>query len=322
MSKKHLQPSLLETSVSAQGEQQQAIFHRLGLEALPTHETRWLPLARIQVSAEQKVRVPTSLVQSIKLVGVLQAPSVVRISPPEVEEEQALYQVIAGRRRTKAAKRARLTVLKVEVYEYTTPQLSAFLALIENAQRSAAWIKEVADLRLLVSQRVEMTEKELIACGFARRGLSERLKMARLPAPLLEQIVSGTVTQEVARKLVRLKEEDLARVVQIAQDEPLTETVVSQALRAQIDSRLLPAQTGFPIWDTDTQAQPTHMPLEETALTECVSLAHILQTLRAFTHSEAYWHVQESHLLTQALIQRLETAERTQQHPPSHLRAS
>ncbi len=189
------QASLFDPSTgAAPDEQHQEILRRLGVHALPAHETRWLPLSRLQVPDEQTVRAPASLVRSIKLLGVLQAPSVVRCSPAEVDEDHAMYQVIAGRRRTKAARQARLTMLKVEVYAFSTPQLSALLALSENVQRSAAWVKEVADLRLLIDRRIALTGEDLVACGFARAGLTERLKMAQLPDPLLDQIVSGQVS--------------------------------------------------------------------------------------------------------------------------------
>lgn len=315
MSKKPLQSSLLETSVAAQDEQQQEILSHLGLEALPTHETRWLPLERLEVSERHNVRVPASLVQSIKRFGVLQPPSVVRCSPPEEDEEHARYQVIAGRRRTEAARRARLTVLKVEVYAYSTPQLSALLALIENAQRSAAWRKEVADLRLLIEQGVGMTARELEACGFARAGLGERLKMAQLPAPFLDQIVSGTVSLEVARKLVRLTQGQLARVAQVAQEEPLTADLVKHALKAQISASLSSRPIEFPLWDAPSVSLMRGGPLTSEEQEAPRSLTELLAALHAFCRSPDYQRVAEAHLLIEALMQQLEAVERETTSP-------
>lgn len=313
--KKPTQAPLLDASVTALDEQQLVILSRLGLESLPTHETRWLPLARIQVRGEEKVRVPTSMVQSIKRFDVLQAPSIVCCSPPEEAEESKLYEVIAGRRRTKGAKLAGLQAIKCEVYAYSTPQLSALLALIENTQRSSAWVKEVADLRLLVDQHVGMTVKELVACGFAQAGLTERLKFAHLPAPLLDQIVSGKVALEVARKLVRLTHDQLARVTQATQNEPLSAELVKEALRVQISSNLSIAQIGFPTWQQVpiVLAAPASLPSSgDHPTSEYLSLGQMVTTLRAFTQSDEYRHVEESHLLVQALIQRLEVATREQ----------
>lgn len=318
MPKKTVQPSLFDARVAALDEQQQAILHRLGLEALPSHETRWLAVERILLPEEGKVRVPQSLVQSIKRFGVLQAPSVVRCSPPEVAQEGAMYTVIAGRRRTRAARLAGLAVLKVEAYDFSTPQLSALLALMENTQRSAAWVKEVADLSLLIDQRVGMTIKELVACGFAKAGLNERLKIAQLPAPLLTQILAGKVSLETARKLARLTGEQLACVIQAMQEEPLTADLVKQALRVQITSTLAPAQIALPTWET----LPTRSTTDLHLVAEEPSVDALLTALHAFTQSEAYHQREEARILVQALIQRLEIVAREQEQPAQAALAS
>lgn len=322
MQKKPSQAQLLASHVATVGEQQQEIIHRLGLEALPTHETRWLPLARILVPDEKNMRVPKSLVQSVQQFGVLQAPSVVWCSPAEEPEAQAMYEVIAGRRRTRAARLAGLTVLKVEDYAYSTPQLSALLALMENTQRSAAWVKEVADLRVLIHERVGMTIKDLVACGFVRTGLTERLKIAQLPTPLLDQIVAGKVPLETARKLVRLTQGQLRRVILASQDEPLTADLVKQTLRAQINPSLSSAQTVFPSWEALSDPQVLQPPGSSCPSPDDLSLDQVLATLRAFTQSDAHQHAEEIHVLVQALIQRLEVARREQEQVVSHLLAS
>jgi ParB/RepB/Spo0J family partition protein len=307
------QNSLLETKQAAFAEQQQEILSRLQIKALPNHETRALPLTCIQVPDEALVHVPGSLVQSIGRFGVLQAPTVVRCSLPE---ESAQYEVIAGRRRTKGARLAGLTDLKCEVYASSTPQLNALLALIENAQRSSAWIKEVADLRLLMSQRVGMTVPELIACGFARAGLNQRLKMAQLPAPLLDHIVAGKVPLNVARKLVRLSENQLARIIQEVQETPLTDELVKQALKVQISADLFPMQIVFPAWNMPLSSSDAENPWvldaegTEDATSENLSLADLLTTLHAFAQSDTYSQVADAQMLVQALIQRLEVATR------------
>jgi hypothetical protein len=203
MPKKSTAPQLLDTPPEMSEEElQEEIFRRLGVETVPAHVPVWLPAASLVVPDEESVRVPGWLVQSIKLFGIMQAPSAVRISP--ASEKDPLYEVIAGRRRTLAARMLGLSGITVEVYSFATPQLSAMIALTENAQRARAWRAELKYLRLLISQGVGLSERELIACGFARQGLKERLKMARLPADLLDQIIAGQVPQALARKLVQL----------------------------------------------------------------------------------------------------------------------
>jgi ParB/RepB/Spo0J family partition protein len=303
---------LLDVPVMAMDDLQEEIIHRLGLEVLPARETRWLPLSCVQVPDETSVRVPKSLVQSIARFGVLQAPSVVGCTHTTEKEGQILYEVIAGRRRTLAARLAGMTTMRFEVYTSSTPQLSALLGLIENAQRSAAWIKEVADLRLLINEKVGMTMKELVACGFARQSLAERLKIAQLPSALLDQIVAGKVALEVARKLVRLTETQLTQVIQASQYEPLTAELVKQALKAQMSENLSSTLMSFPSWDA-----PSVSPTQERSLAletegwphEHSSLKQLLAALRSFTQSPDYDQVADVHMLIEALLQRLEAAE-------------
>ncbi len=181
------------------------LLRRLGLEALPAHETLIVPTARLIVAdADHLARSAKRLVKSIQHVGILQNPSVVMQGGVDIHDDEATYEVIAGRRRVLAAKLAGLTVVKCEVYEATTMQLSALLALIENEQRSAAWVREVEALRCLIDEGVGMTLDDLAAFGFDRATLSERLKIAQLPTLLLDRVLSGHVSREVARKLVRL----------------------------------------------------------------------------------------------------------------------
>jgi ParB/RepB/Spo0J family partition protein len=307
MDKKPKQASLLDASIAAQDAQSQMILRRLHIEAVPDHETRLLPIAHIQVSDEAQVRVPKSLVQSIQRFGVLQAPSVVCCGPC-AEEDNAVYEVIAGRRRVIGARLAGLPVLKCEVYTSTTPQLSALLALIENTQRSAAWVKEVADLHKLIDERVGMTVEELVACGFSRQGLAERLKIAQLPKPLLDQIMQGRVPLDVARKLVRLTSDQLTRVIQATEEEPLTADRVQQALQAQISEGISAMQGVFPTWEVAATAASREVK-ETEGLQDCeLSVTDLLATLRTFTQSRSYKSVEDAHILIEALIQRLEVA--------------
>jgi ParB/RepB/Spo0J family partition protein len=328
---KRLQQALLAeatgvASVSAVDQAQHLLFQSLRIEVLPAHETRLLPLEVINVSEEAMlVRSAKRLVKSISRIGVLQPPSVVGL--PQ-SDDQPRYEVIAGRRRVLAARLAGLSILKCEVYERCTPQLAAFLALVENAQRSAAWVKEVEDLHRLLDERVGMTLDELTACGFERNGLTERLKIARLPAPILDQILAGKVSLEVARKLTRLNENQLARLCQVAEAEELTAEAVKQALKAQIEVGLAPLQAALPtfppipFWERPLgpiSVSEPHPPEERASITaqpavtsDDVSLSQVLTILHTFTHSSAYQRLPDLQPITQALVQQLEIALREQ----------
>jgi ParB-like chromosome segregation protein Spo0J len=303
MPKKKSSAQLLDLPPEEMDEEalQREILRRLGVENVPTHVSAWLPTASLIIPDEESVREPGWLVQSIKMFGMMQAPSVVRVSTPS--EEEPLYEVIAGRRRTLAARILGLPGIAVEVYAFATPQLSAMIALTENAQRAKAWRAEVKYLRLLISQGVGLSERELITCGFARQGLKERLKMARLPPDLLDQIIAGQVPQTLARKLVALTPSQLTRISEAARSQPLTRDLVKQALKAQMTASM-PSMPTF-AWDIPSPPAAT---LSGAAEAHPGSLQDLLDALQAFRQGPDYHRVQEAHLLVQALMQQVEVA--------------
>jgi ParB/RepB/Spo0J family partition protein len=221
------------------------LWRRLGLEALPDHETLLISTERlVVVEADHLMRSAKRLVKSIQHVGILQPPSVFAKAGVDLHDPEATFEVIAGRRRVLAARLAKLPMVKCEVYAASTLPLSALLALIENEQRSAAWVREVDALRCLIDEGVGMTLDDLAAFGFDRATLSERLKIAQLPAPLLTRVLAGSVSREIARKLVRLTQAQQERVASVAEvGEEITTEKVNSILRAQINAGLAPIQS-------------------------------------------------------------------------------
>ena len=230
------------------------LWRRLGLEALPNHETLLISTERlVVVGADHLMRSAKRLVKSIQHVGILQPPSVVVQGETDFHDPEAIFEVIAGRRRVLAARLAGLPVVKCEVYASSTLPLSSLLALIENEQRSAAWVREVEALRCLVDEGVGMTLGDLATFGFDRATLSERLKIAQLPAPLLARVLTGSVSREVARKLVRLTQSQQERIARLTEGgEEITMDKVNGILRAQINAGFAPIQSAL--------AQESHDP--------------------------------------------------------------
>jgi ParB/RepB/Spo0J family partition protein len=282
------------------------LLKRLGLEALPEHETMLIPTERLIVSgADQLARSAKRLVKSIQHVGILQNPSVVVQGGCDMHDEEATFEVIAGRRRVLAARFAKLPVVKCEVYAASTMSLSALLALVENEQRSAAWIREVEALRCLIDEGVGMTLDDLAAFGFDRATLAERLKIAQLPVPLLNCVLAGGVNREVARKLVRLtqvQQDRVASLVLAGQD--ITAERIKDLLRAQINTGLVPVQNALAQEWNGTSPVSAHMGDQEqagqvevvhaeTAPAVCSnistsSLSRLLTALEAFEHCPEY----------------------------------
>jgi ParB/RepB/Spo0J family partition protein len=303
------------------------LLRRLGLETLPEHETMYVPTERLIVTGtNQLVRSAKRLVKSIQHVGILQNPSVVVQAGRDMHDEEATFEVIAGRRRVLAARLAGLPVVKCEVYAASTLPLSALLALVENEQRSAAWIREVEALHCLIDEGVGMTLDDLASFGFDRATLAERLKIAKLPVPLLNYVLAGRINQEVARKLVRLTQAQQERIASLAlTGEEITADRVKDILRAQINTGLAPVQDALAQgWNTmspvptqpgyDEQAVQLEDVDAETALAVCPnistsSLSTLLVALQAFEHCPGYPTIpQPIQTLTQALAQQVQLA--------------
>ena len=320
------------------------LLQRLGVTSVPAHETQHLPVERLLVQdAAHITRSAKRLVKSIQQVGILQTPSVVMCDGCAIHDPDATFTVIAGRRRVLAARLAGLTVIKCEVYASSTLPLSALLALIENTQRSAAWVQEVGALRQLLDEKVGLTVDDLATFGFDRVHLAERLKIAQLPSPLLSCVLAGTVSRDVARKLVRLSPSQQERVAQLANaGEELTAEHVNAVLRVQIASGLLPLQATLaqrfqaaPVAHISSTVLPssvgrcavaeevgeqtppgsslTSRPTAcDTSPTAGQPLQDVLQALRLFQQCDTYRTVPRAiQTLTEALAQQVGLALRT-----------
>lgn len=310
-----------------------ALMRRLGIEALPHHETLLIPSERIVVPGADVLRPSPRLVKSIKQVGILQAPAVELTMGVNLHAPDATWQVIFGRRRVLAARLAGLPAVKCEAYEPGTPQLASLLALIENDQRSTAWIKEVQDLRRLIDERVGMTTDDLASFGFDRGAINERLKIAQLPLPILTVIYAGRINELTAKKIARLtpsQQEKLADLV--LGGEELTAELVKSALRRQINTGFVPLQDALAASMAATSSpepsvpngtfspsvsasQPVPAPGSTSAqvppTVPGLSIAQVLTTLKTFERQlRSTPATQPIRLLTTSLIQQLEMAER------------
>lgn len=310
------------------------LTRRFGIDALPAHETRYVDIDRLIVPGVTTIeRSAKRLVKSIQQVGILQAPIVMHLTDTDLHDPETIFEVIAGRRRVLAARLAGLEMVKCEVYEASTPNLASLLALIENEQRAAAWVKEVESLRRLMDEKVGMTIDDLATFGFDRASLAERLKVAQLPAPLVERVLSGSVNRETARKLIRLTRPQQEQIAGFAaRGEEITVDTVKHALRVQINAGFAPMQ-GYlaqawkiaPPGPASSPAKADRVPvspehgtnaaLADVASLPASALATLVADLHRFEQSGDYRTVsQEVRSLTTALIQQAQVCLRTQPH--------
>lgn len=192
----------------------------------------------------------SSLVDSIKAVGVLQ-PVLIR------ETGEGEFELIAGERRCRAARRAGLQ--SVPALVQTIDDLASLeRALVENLHRedlnpldeAAAYQQLVDDFHMThdqVAQRV----------GKSRTAVSNALRLFQLPTAILQHVRNGSLTAGHARALLSSPDrsfqellarrvvaeglsvralEELVRVSVLQDDEPIVETadVTTTAVRPQI----------------------------------------------------------------------------------------
>ncbi len=141
-----------------------------------------------------------SLSESIKTYGVLQ-PILVR------EMGFGRYQIVAGERRWRAAKKAKLTEIPAIIVSNDDKE-AAEIALIENVQREDLNpIEEAMGYRTLLRD-YKMTQEELATTiGKSRSAIANMLRLLELPEGILAMIATGELSPGHARAILSLSRE-------------------------------------------------------------------------------------------------------------------
>ncbi|MCM5682624.1 ParB/RepB/Spo0J family partition protein [Schlegelella sp. S2-27] len=137
------------------------------------------------------------LAESIKAQGVMQ-PILVRPVGP------GRYEIIAGERRTRAAKLAGLDEVPVLVKE-VPDEAAAAMALIENIQREDLNpLEEAQGLQRLVNEFGLTHEQAAQAVGRSRSAASNLLRLLHLAEPVQNMLMAGDLDMGHARALLPL----------------------------------------------------------------------------------------------------------------------
>lgn len=186
----------------------------LGLEALlgpkvsdtpaPVHEgaPRTLKLSLLQPGKYQpRTRMDEGslyeLAESIKAQGVMQ-PILVR------PVGEGRYEIIAGERRTRAAKLAGLDDVPVLVKD-VPDEAAAAMALIENIQREDLNpLEEAQGIARLVNEFHLTHEQAAQAVGRSRSAASNLLRLLNLAEPVQQMLMAGDIDMGHARALLPL----------------------------------------------------------------------------------------------------------------------
>lgn len=141
------------------------------------------------------------LADSIKQYGLIQ--------PIVVQKRDDYYEIIAGERRWRAAKLAKLKEVPVIIKEYS-PQEVMEIALIENIQRKDLNpIEEALAYKSLIDE-YDLKQEELAKrVSKSRTAITNAMRLLNLSDPVQEMLVNEEISMGHARALLTLEHEEL-----------------------------------------------------------------------------------------------------------------
>ena len=138
------------------------------------------------------------LAESIRAKGVIQ-PILVRPDPNQPE----MFEIIAGERRWRAARRAGLAVIPAVVREMDDRE-TLEIAIIENVQRSDLNAVEEAEAYKALIDRFGRTQDSVAAqVGKSREHVSNTMRLLALPDDVREHVREGRLTAGHGRALLK-----------------------------------------------------------------------------------------------------------------------
>lgn len=150
------------------------------------------------------------LAASIRTHGMIQPLIVTQIEEGAVGER---FQLIAGERRWRAAKRAGVEQVPVLVKEASAQQMLEW-ALVENVQRADLNPLEEAQAYQQLSEEFGLTHSEIAErVGKGRTTITNMLRLLKLPHPIQDMVLAGELTEGHARSLLPL--EVLSRMLDV-----------------------------------------------------------------------------------------------------------
>ncbi|MGH9087300.1 MAG: ParB/RepB/Spo0J family partition protein [Acidimicrobiales bacterium] len=171
-----------------------------------------------------------SLASSVRELGVLQ-PVLVRSIDGDGE---ASYELIAGERRWRAARRAGLQTIPVLVRDSAEDVHSLEQALVENLHREDLNpLEEAAAYQQLIDDFSFTHEQVATRVGKSRAAVTNTLRLLQLPAGVQRALAEGSISAGHARALLGSPDRALQEaLVQRVVHEELTVRAVEEAVRA------------------------------------------------------------------------------------------
>lgn len=183
------------------------------VKPVPISRDRLIPVDRIRASRTQPRQrfdeeTLSALTESLRRNGMIQ--------PLLVREHGEGFELIAGERRWRAARKAGLETVPAVVREATDEE-SFELALIENVQREDLSPLEEAEAYRRLVEEYSLTQEQIASrVGKNRATVANLLRLLGLPEEIKERIANGELSMGHARALLSAppdRQIDLARDV-------------------------------------------------------------------------------------------------------------
>ena len=140
------------------------------------------------------------LANSIKEYGVIQ--------PIIVAKKNNYYQIVAGERRWRAAKKAGLSEIPSIIRNYTE-QKNKEVDLIENIQREDLNPIEKAKALKEIIEKYGLTQQELAdKIGISRSGIANTMRILNLDPRVIDLVMQGKITEGHCRSLLNIEDPD------------------------------------------------------------------------------------------------------------------
>lgn len=180
------------------------------------------------------------LADSIKQYGIIQ--------PIVVQKKEDYYEIIAGERRWRAAKMAKLKEVPVIIKEYT-PQEVMEIALIENIQRrDLNPIEEALAYKSLIDEFNLKQDDVAKRVSKSRTAVTNSMRLLKLASPVQDMLINDELSMGHARALLSLDKEEL----QVEAAKTIIERKLSvRETEKLVKSILNPKQAKLPIPSTD-----------------------------------------------------------------------
>jgi len=175
-----------------------------------------------------------SLAESIKENGIIQ--------PICVRRDGALYEIISGERRTRAAKLAGLKEIPCIIMS-VDDEKSALIALIENIQRKDLnFFEEALAIEKLITVYGLTQETAAERLGKAQSTIANKLRLLRFSDAERTMIINGDLTERQARALIRIADVGerlsvLEKVIEKKLDLKQTEKLVDDTLNDRVNEK-------------------------------------------------------------------------------------